>query len=340
MAVFIPSSGLGFVPWGASDPCAKQKAAYKKARDYTWTKTILTKARADAHKAWLARGKEYKACKAGKGIGTFAPGYPPEKMWLLPFNKRKLSPAGLLGAAEGLLAVMQGARPVSMGLPEWEKRASIRGGIKALQVIGAQPWAGRTSADGITSGWINLSANEKLLLKTALGKKGTLDKAYKLIQKEVAKHGKSLSKAAWGFRGMYMLTDVKTAGKIESTAGSVVMAIPLVGWAISAAVAVKTGITSVVATNTLVMMTKFAQEGIAACRGDAKCMPRDPAQPGAPRQPGGSAPRGNMPAPRGGGASVPSPAPGGPASLPWIPWALGGVAVVGILVYLSRRGAA
>lgn len=263
----------------------------------------------DPYGAGESFGRASRSAKAAKGTGVFRPGHPPEKMWVLPLSARKIGAAGQFGPSDAGVAIAKGMRPVGPGLAKWDMRASIRGGVKALQAAGIAPWTRAPDADKGLQSPVLAKKADSVLIRAAGGGR-SLEGAYEYIKKQVAKRGNGLARAAWGFRGLYMLQDVSKSEGGKAVATAIVTVInPLVG----AAMAAHTGITSGWAARVRGDMQVFIQSGLAmyAAEQQAKAAKAPAVTPG---------------------GFQPAVTPVGVSPFPW-GWVLAGVAVAGVVYY-------
>jgi len=298
---------------------------YEKYVKLMWKEPVLSKKRREYEKKANEIKEQQKLCGEG-GTSIFDAGEPPQKLWTMAYNKRKIDLSGLLGPEETIVAVAKGMRPGPAAIA-LEDRAVIKGGLMVLFAAGLSTYD--PTLLKVTTA--NLAKDDKKLIEAAgvtpgknIGK--SLSEAADKVRKKVSKYGDSLKKAAWGLRGLYILGTLVGFQMVTAAAALGVNFIPGAGQIISATLAAKSGVTSAVANNVKNQLNGFVEAGLtefglqnqkAQEEQQIAQLEREERRivSGTPQQ--------------GGAASV-------LASVPTWGWAAGAAAVVGI-VYVSLR---
>lgn len=197
-----------------------------------------------------------KSSKGEKG-GLFSPGYPPEVMWSLPYNRRKVDVSGMFGPEDTIVAVAKGMRPGVQSALEY--RATIKGGLAVLQAAGLTD----VNPSELKVTTLNLAKHDRDLIHAAGLKGEKLKDAAEKIQRDVAKHGKGLARAAWGARGLLILSTLTGFMLARSTAATVLQLFPGIGTIVGAAIAGHGAISGAIAKSLSDRFTGYVKEGLA-----------------------------------------------------------------------------
>jgi hypothetical protein len=189
---------------------------------------------------------------------VFDPGYLPETLWSLPYSKRKVDVSGLLGPEDTIIAVAKGMRPGA--LIALEDRATIKGGLMALRAAGLS----KTDPINLKVTTLNLPKHDQELIRAAGLKSGTLQAAAAKVRAAVAKQGKGLARAAWGARGLLILSTMAGFSAGRAVTATSLAVIPLgVTQIIGAAVAAHGAVSGAIAKSLSDKFTTYVKDGLA-----------------------------------------------------------------------------
>lgn len=236
------------------------EAEYKKYLKLMWAEDVFTQKRADYEKKANEAKKKQALCGEG-GTSVFDAGASPQTLWTMPYSKRKVDVSGLLGPEESIIAVAKGMNPGAMFA--LEDRAVIKGGLMALFAGGLSTY----DPTGLKVTTLNLPEDDKALVKAAGGKltnnlSKDLSAAAEKVRKQVSAQGDGLKKAAWGLRGLYVLSTLTGFQVVSSAVTLGVNLVPVVGQVVSAALAAKHGITAAIANNVKSQFNGFVETGM------------------------------------------------------------------------------
>jgi len=225
-----------------------------------WAEPVFSKKRVDYEKKANEAKKKQKLCGEG-GTSVFDAGATPQALWTMPYDKRKVDVSGLLSPEDSIVAVAKGMNPGA--LKALEDRAVIKGGLMALLAAGVSAYD--PTPLKITT--VNLVRDDEALIKAAgvklTGSVGKdLSAAAEKVRKQVSQYGDGLKKAAWGLRGLYVLSTLIGFQVVRAGAAIGVQAIPLFGQIIGAAIAAHGSVTSSVAANVTSQLNDFVETGM------------------------------------------------------------------------------
>lgn len=166
--------------------------------------------------------------------GAFLPKVAPEVLWAMDPQRRPILIESQYGTRE-LIVALAGGNRVYGPLRALDSRATIRGGIAAMKAAGHDVPAPR----GLDSRIRQDNAADTKLIRAAGGGRN-LEGAAERVRARV--RGLGLSRAAWGYRGLYVLDAAAGVKAAESTATAAVSVIPIWGQIIGAAAALKSGV--------------------------------------------------------------------------------------------------
>jgi hypothetical protein len=246
------------------------EAEYKKYLKKMWAAPVFSEERASYEKKANEAKRKQALCGEG-GTTLFDAGASPQALWTMPYSKRRVDLSGLLGPEESIVAVAKGMNPGAMFA--LEDRAVIKGGLMALFAAGLSTYD--PTPLKITTA--NLKKDDEAIIKAAGGKlTGNIPKdlstAAEKVRKQVSAQGDGLKKAAWGLRGLYVLSTLVGFQVVSAavTLGANFIPIPGVGQVVSAALAAKSGITSDIAENVKNQINGFIETGMTEYAVDAQ----------------------------------------------------------------------
>jgi hypothetical protein len=191
----------------------------------------------------------------------------PAKLWGMPNSQR---PQDILGSTAAIatgspsvayLSVAKGNRAAGPFIA-LEQRATIRAAIAVMQQLGKTS----ANADALHSGLVQSVVADDALTKAAGG--GSLSVAADRMRHKIASMGKNAAKAAWGFRGLYILKSYAGVGAAEATAAVAVNVIPVAGQIVSAILGVKSTAEGAVLAKAATDFQAMAKSGIMAAPQD------------------------------------------------------------------------
>ena len=272
---------------------------------------------------------------------VFKPKSPPDVLWSTPLTKRLINVAGalspgVLGPGTGedaLLGIAAGAQP---GGPmyDMEYRATILGGAAALRAarVGAYAKLG-TPSKTLTANVIGSKKLNDAITSYAKLKGKSLKDAALAMRDLVAKQGKGLATAAWGYRGLYLLGNLKALQTARTVAIIGIQFIPVVGQIVGAGMSAHGAISALIAKQTVADMNGYVKSGLAKYAKDKATATRKKAAAKA-AQAGREAALTLPP------ATLPTRSLAPPATPSKLPWIIGGIILlVGGAFFLTRKGA-